>query len=136
MPGRLRPSKSTGFRDFACNSTSVTLADVAEFVVEFYVSRADTDAVGRGAESVRIAAGELTREGTPVRYPRSIFLPEDETCFFLLVAGSVSAVRETVRRAALPFDRVTETIAEPHSPAATESRAQAAPCTSERKETT
>ena len=85
---------------------------MAEFVVECYVSRADAGAVERGAERARLAAEELTREGTPVRYLRSIFVPEDETCFFMCEAASADAVRETARRAALPFDRIAVAVAE------------------------
>lgn len=86
---------------------------MAEFLVELYVSRADASAVERGAEAGRLAAEELTREGTPVRYLRSIFVPEDETCFFLYEAGSADAVREVAERAHLQFERVAEAAAEP-----------------------
>lgn len=84
---------------------------MAEFVVECYVSRAEAGAVERGAQRIRIAAEELTREGTPVRYARTIFLPEDETCFFICEAASADIVRETARRAAVPFERVAEAVA-------------------------
>ena len=86
---------------------------MAEFLVELYVSRADAGAVERGAERARAAAEELTREGTPVRYLRSIFVPEDETCFFLYEAASVDSVREAARRSNLPYDRVTTVAAQP-----------------------
>lgn len=81
---------------------------MAEFMVELYVSRADARAVARGAKRARLAAEELTQAGTPVRYLRSIFVPEDETCFFLCEAASADVVREVARRAALPYDRVAE----------------------------
>ena len=84
---------------------------MAEFVVECYVSRTNAGAVERGTERARNAAEELTREGTPVRYVRSIFLPEDETCFFICEAASADTVREAARRAALPFERVAEAVA-------------------------
>jgi Protein of unknown function (DUF4242) len=83
---------------------------VAEFVLEFYVSRTDTDAVARGAKNVRKAAEQLTQEGKPVEYVHSIFIPEDETCFHVYEAVSADAVREAARRAALPFDRVAEAV--------------------------
>jgi len=86
---------------------------MAEFLVELYVSRSDGGAFERGAERARLAAEELTREGTPLRYLRSILLPEDETCFYLYEAASADAVREAARRAALSFERVAEAIAEP-----------------------
>ena len=41
----------------------------------------------------------------PVRYVRAIFVPEDETCFFLYEAGSVDAVRKAARRAGLGCER-------------------------------
>ncbi len=86
---------------------------MAEFLLEFYVSRTDGVAVARGEERARIAAEELTREGNPIRFLRSIFIPEDETCFYLYEAASVEAVRELATRAALPFERVAETLAAP-----------------------
>ncbi|MDQ3669189.1 MAG: DUF4242 domain-containing protein [Actinomycetota bacterium] len=82
-----------------------------EFLVELYVPRTDAAAVEQGAARARLAAAELTREGTPVRYVRSIFVPEDETCFLLCEAGSVDDVRETARRAALSFERIAEALA-------------------------
>jgi hypothetical protein len=85
---------------------------MAEFLVELYVSRVDAGAVARGAERSRRAAAELTREGTPIRYVRSVFVPEDETCFYLYEASCADAVKEAARRAALPFERVTEAVAD------------------------
>jgi hypothetical protein len=81
---------------------------VAEFLLEQYVSRTDSAAVERGEERARVAAEQLTREGTPVRFLRSIFVPEDETGFYLCEAASVDAVRELAKRAALPVERVVE----------------------------
>ena len=86
---------------------------MAEYLLELYVSRTDGDAVERAAGRGRTVAGELTREGTPVRYVRSIFVPEDETCFFLFEAPSMDAVKEVARRAALQFERVSAAATEP-----------------------
>ena len=85
---------------------------MAEYLVELYVPRTDAAAVRRFAANARRAAEELTREGTPVRYERSIFVPDDETCFHLYEAESAEAVREVVRRAALPRGRIAEAHAE------------------------
>lgn len=79
---------------------------MAEFVVELFVSRGDAAAVEGGTARARLSAQELTREGTPVRCVRSLFVPEDETCFFLYEAASAEAVREAARRAGLAFERV------------------------------
>jgi hypothetical protein len=55
-----------------------------------------------------VAADELTREGKPVRFLQSIFLPADETCFYLYQATSVDAVREAAARAGLQVERINE----------------------------
>lgn len=86
---------------------------VAIFVIELYVSRTDKGAVRRAADRSQLAAQELTLEEVPVRYLRSMFVPEDETCFMLYEAASADAVREVARRADLVFERVAEaTVAE------------------------
>jgi hypothetical protein len=85
---------------------------VPEFVVELYISRTDAGMVGHGADRARRAAEELSRQGTPVRYLRSIHIPEDETCFLLYQAASADAVRTAAGRAGLPFDHVAEVVAE------------------------
>jgi uncharacterized protein DUF4242 len=84
-----------------------------EFLVELYVSQADGASIRRGAERARSAADELRNQGTFVRYVRSIFVPDDETCFQLYRASSVAAVRELGSRAGLRFERVSEAAAAP-----------------------
>jgi hypothetical protein len=79
-----------------------------EFLLELYVSREAGASARLDAERARIAADELTRTGTPVRCVRSIFVPDDETCFLLFEADSIGAVREAAGRAGLPFDRIAE----------------------------
>jgi hypothetical protein len=84
---------------------------VTEYLVEVYVARADGTAVDLGAERAQRAAEELTREGTPARFLRAIFVPEDETCFYLYEAASAEAVREAAERAVLRFERIAEAVA-------------------------
>jgi Nickel responsive protein SCO4226-like len=83
-----------------------------EFLVELYHSRVDAP-TSRAAERVRRAAEELSREGTPIRYQRSIYVPDEETCFYLYTAGSIEAVREAARRAGLRYEHISEAVAEP-----------------------
>ena len=83
---------------------------MGEFLVELYGSRADGAALASSARSARLAAEELTREGS-VQYMRSIFGPEDETCFLLYAATTAADVEEAARRASLPFDHVALAIA-------------------------
>ena len=82
---------------------------MAEFLVELYVSRVDADGAEREAQRARRAAAALTAEGQPVRLVRSIFVPEDETCFLLVEADTAEAVHETAMRAAVRFERVLAT---------------------------
>jgi hypothetical protein len=86
---------------------------VAEFLAELYVSRLDSATVERSSQKACLAAEELTREGTPVRWLRSIFVPEDETCFLLYESGSAEAVREAAGRASLTFERIAAAVTHP-----------------------
>jgi uncharacterized protein DUF4242 len=83
-----------------------------EFMVELYVSREDAGAVARAAHLTQRAAQHMTRLGTPVRYLRSIYVKEDETCFLLYVADSVDAVREAATATGRPFEHVAEVVEE------------------------
>jgi Protein of unknown function (DUF4242) len=56
---------------------------------------------------VRAAAAELSESGTPVCYVRSIFVPEDETCFHVIDGPSSAAVAEAARRAGISRPRIT-----------------------------
>jgi hypothetical protein len=92
---------------------------MAEFVLEFYASRADASAVRRRTRRARLAADAVAEEGTPVRYVRSIYVPDDETCFVLYEATSSEAVQKAAARADLSFSRVARTLepdAERNSP--------------------
>ena len=79
-----------------------------EFLVELYVAKGDAAAIAMGWDRFTRAAAAVTREGRPVRLVRSIFVPEDETCFLLVEAQAAEVVRETARRAALVCERVVE----------------------------
>lgn len=79
---------------------------VSEFLVEAYLSRTASAATPR-VEDVSAAADQLSLEGKAVRLLRAIFVPEDETCFYLFRSGSPDAVREAADRAGLQFERIT-----------------------------
>jgi hypothetical protein len=66
-----------------------------------------------GADS-RAASEELSRSGTPVRFLRSVFVPEDGSCLLVFEAESDEAVRDACRLAAIVPNRVSEALdAEP-----------------------
>jgi hypothetical protein len=83
---------------------------VPTYLVETYMPRSHAQgarAAGRRAEA---AAEELSREGTPVRYVRTTFLPDDETCFHVFVAESTDSIEAFSRRAALGDVRVVRAV--------------------------
>jgi Protein of unknown function (DUF4242) len=86
---------------------------MAEFLLELYASRTEPNAVEAAAERARQAAEQLSLEGTRVRFLRTMFVPEEETCFYLYEAASAADVREAARRAELPSERVVEAIWKP-----------------------
>jgi hypothetical protein len=88
--------------------------DVTGFLVELYVPRTAADFVGDAIRRVRRAAVDLTAEGASVRFLHFIFVPEDETCLFLLEAASIGVIRETARRADLSFGHIAMTSSEGH----------------------
>ena len=86
---------------------------MARYLVELYLSRTGAGGLDEAAARARAAATELTCEGVPVRYLRSIFVPADETWFLLYEAASAKAVEEAVERADLPCERVLEALTQP-----------------------
>ena len=83
---------------------------MAHYLLELYAGRDDIAAVGARAARTRKAAVQLTGEGTPVRYLRSILVPEDETHFLPCEAGSAVSAGETARRAWLGAVRAIDVI--------------------------
>ena len=59
-----------------------------------------------------LAARARTAAGDEVRYIRSVFVPEDETCFHLFEGPSAEAVKELSERARLEAARVVEAFEE------------------------
>jgi len=78
------------------------------FLVEAYTP-ADT-AIGVVEDRARQAADELSEPGTPARYLRPIFVPEDETCFYLLDAASHDAAAAATQRAGISPQRISEAV--------------------------
>ena len=59
-----------------------------------------------------LAARARTAAGDQVRYIRSVFVPEDETCFHLFEGPSADAIRALAGRARLEAARVVEAVEE------------------------
>ena len=82
------------------------------FLVEHYRPGATVAELSEWAIRVRDAAGELARDGRPVRYVRSTIVPGDESMLCLLEAAGEALVRETYARAGIPFERLSVAIPE------------------------
>ena len=83
---------------------------MSRYLVEAYMpqSRArDARAVGRDA---RLAAEELAREGRPVHYVRTTFVPNDETCFHVFESADKETVGEVCRRAGIGSARIVQAL--------------------------
>jgi hypothetical protein len=83
---------------------------VPKYLVELYLPREGAGGPSPTARRARSVAEEMTREGTAVRYLRSIFVPEDETWFCLYEAASAEAAAEASRRSGLPGTRIVEAL--------------------------
>jgi hypothetical protein len=55
-------------------------------------------------------ADQFSRQGTPVRYLRSTFIPAESRCFCLFEASSDEAVKQVNDAAGLPYSRIVEAL--------------------------
>jgi hypothetical protein len=81
-----------------------------DYLVEVFQPLLSDGDVASISARARRAAEELTREGIPVGYLRSIFVPGDESCFHLFEGPSLAAVTEASRRAQLDPERIVEAL--------------------------
>ena len=84
---------------------------MSEYLVEVYLSRAVAESTPR-LEHVPGVADELARDGAQVQLLRSIFVPEDEMCFYHFEGQSGEAVREAAARLGLQVERLVEAVSE------------------------
>ena len=80
------------------------------FLVETYLARGAAGERQARERRARSAAEDMTRQGTRVRFERSIHVPEDEICFFTFTAASGREATLVAERAGLEPLRVVEAI--------------------------
>lgn len=79
---------------------------MSTFMVERHLGGISMDDLG-DAQKAAIAKGEqMTAAGTPVRYLRSTFAPDDGRCMCLFEAEKSDDVRRLNDEAGLPYDRI------------------------------
>lgn len=80
------------------------------YLVETYLARGHAGERPAREQRARSAAKELTRKGTRVRFERSIHVPEDEICFFVINAPSGRDAALLAQCAELDPFRVVEAV--------------------------
>jgi hypothetical protein len=83
---------------------------VQSFLVEVYLPRSRAHEARASGRRARAAAVALAHEGVPIRYIRTTYLPDDETCFHVFEAVSTEVVEEAGRRAGLGRVRIVPAI--------------------------
>lgn len=80
------------------------------YLVETYLARERLEERSALDRHVTHASEQLTREGRPVRLQRSLHLPDDEVCFFVLDAPSGRDAALAAERAGLDPIRVVHAL--------------------------
>lgn len=80
------------------------------YLVETYLARGRAGERAARERRARSAAKELTDGSTRVRFDRSIYVPEDEICFFVFDAPSGRDAALAAERAELDSIRVVEVV--------------------------
>jgi hypothetical protein len=71
------------------------------------ISRDQLAAANRAATET---ARQFTAEGTPIRYIRSLFLPQEARCLCLFEAVDAESVRSLNDTAQIPFTSISEAL--------------------------
>ena len=77
------------------------------FMVERSLKGIPMDQLAAAQKRAIATAAEMTKEGTPIRYIRSTFVPDDGRCMCLFEGESPENVSALNRKAEIPFERVT-----------------------------
>jgi hypothetical protein len=83
---------------------------VERYVVELTPAQTRADDIQSICARSRSACRDLSTTDTPVRFLRSVFVPEDGSCFLLFEAVSALAVLEASRLAGLGETNVSGTL--------------------------
>ena len=78
------------------------------YLLEAYLPDLTEADLGDLVERLGEAAHVLSQDGLPLRYLRSTYVPEDETCFHYVEAPSAAMAERFAQHAELSFDRILE----------------------------
>jgi hypothetical protein len=86
------------------------------YLVETYLRREEAGESVARERRARSAAEKLTRQSTRVRFDRSIYVPEDEICFYVFDAGSAAEAARAAHDAGLDAIRIVEAVSSGQTP--------------------
>jgi hypothetical protein len=79
------------------------------YCLELYLPHASASRIEEAAADAQRAAG-ASAGGGRVRYLRTTYLADDETCLHFFEAASVERVADAARRAGLATERITRSV--------------------------
>jgi len=79
-----------------------------KYMVERHLPGFKAEQLPGAAGLAKRATSEMAKEGVPVRYLGSTFVPGEERCLCMFEGPSAEAVREANVRAGLPLERIVE----------------------------
>jgi hypothetical protein len=80
------------------------------YTVELRLPRTGWGDLEDATARARQATEQMRLEGEHIRFLRSIFVPEDDACFFLYEGSSARSVKAAATRAKLGFRRIDATL--------------------------
>jgi hypothetical protein len=79
-----------------------------EYMVERHLPGITPEQLTAAAARAKSVTAEMTKQGKPVRYLRSTFVPSEERSFCLFEAPTSEHVREANELAQIPLQRIIE----------------------------
>jgi hypothetical protein len=86
------------------------LSALSRYLVEMAAPSGGWQELQQLTARARAAAEEMCGEGLAVRFLRSIYVPEDQSCFFLYEADSIETVSQAGSRAQLEIAGIDEAL--------------------------
>ena len=83
---------------------------MAVYMVERELPGITPEQLAHAQEAAISTSSQFTKEGKPVRYIRSTFLPDDSRCFCLFEAPTRQLVRDVNEAAGLPVSRIVQAL--------------------------
>ncbi len=83
---------------------------MSKYLVERLLPGITPEQLTAAAAAAKRTTEEMAKEGTPIRYLRSTFVPGEDKCFCLFEGPSAEVVKQANDRASLPYQRVVDAL--------------------------